>query len=71
MNAIAWLFGSDHASWYLATNANAVEIVNASNIGAVPVVDGEGRLRGIVTEGDLLRRVASSWARRAGTLGSP
>ncbi|WP_197730295.1 CBS domain-containing protein [Rhizobium ruizarguesonis] len=43
----------------------AVEIVNASKIGAVPVVDGEGRLTGIVTEGDLLRRVASSWARRA------
>jgi len=42
----------------------AVEIVNASKIGAVPVVDGEGRLTGIVTEGDLLRRVASSWARR-------
>jgi CBS domain-containing protein len=43
----------------------AVEIVNASRIGAVPVVDSEGRLTGIVTEGDLLRRVASSWARRA------
>lgn len=43
----------------------AVEIVNASKIGAVPVLDGEGRLTGIVTEGDLLRRVASSWARRA------
>ncbi|WP_246638452.1 CBS domain-containing protein [Rhizobium laguerreae] len=42
----------------------AVEIVNANKIGAVPVADGEGRLAGIVTEGDLLRRVASSWARR-------
>ncbi|WP_261318803.1 HPP family protein [Rhizobium leguminosarum] len=28
----------------------AIEIVNASKIGAVPVVDGEGRLTGIVTE---------------------
>ncbi|WP_222707130.1 CBS domain-containing protein, partial [Pantoea vagans] len=27
----------------------AVEIVNASKIGAVPVIDGEGRLTGIVT----------------------
>lgn len=35
----------------------AVEIVNASKIGAVPVVDSEGRLTGIVTEGDLLRRL--------------
>ncbi|MGO8094594.1 CBS domain-containing protein [Rhizobium leguminosarum] len=43
----------------------AIEIVNTSNIGAVPVVDSEGRLTGIVSEGDLLRRVASSWARRA------
>jgi CBS domain-containing protein len=43
----------------------AIEIVNASKIGAVPVVDAEGRLTGIVSEGDLLRRVASSWARRA------
>ncbi|EJC75160.1 CBS-domain-containing membrane protein [Rhizobium leguminosarum bv. trifolii WSM2012] len=39
--------------------------VRVCKIGAVPVVDGEGRLAGIVTEGDLLRRVASSWARRA------
>ncbi|PKA45508.1 CBS domain-containing protein (plasmid) [Rhizobium sullae] len=43
----------------------AIELVNASRIGAIPVVDAEGRLTGIVSEGDLLRRVASSWARRA------
>jgi len=43
----------------------AIEIVNASKIGAVPVVDAEGRLTGIVTEGDLVRRVASSWTRRS------
>ncbi|MGO7367541.1 CBS domain-containing protein [Rhizobium ruizarguesonis] len=42
----------------------AIEIVNTSKIGAIPVVDGEGRLIGIVSEGDLIRRVASSWARR-------
>ncbi|WP_197486822.1 MULTISPECIES: CBS domain-containing protein [Rhizobium] len=43
----------------------AVEIVNANKIGAVPIANGEGRFAGIVTEGDLLRRVASSWTRRA------
>jgi len=43
----------------------AIEIVNANKIGAVPVVDAEGRLTGIVTEGDLIRRVASSWTRRS------
>jgi CBS domain-containing protein len=43
----------------------AIDIVNAGKIGAVLVVDAEGRLTGIVSEGDLLRRVASSWARRA------
>jgi len=42
---------------------DAVEIINLSNIGAVPVLDALGRVVGIVTEGDLLRRVASSWAR--------
>lgn len=43
----------------------AIEIFNASKIGAVPVLDAEGRMTGIVSEGDLLRRIASSWAQRA------
>jgi len=43
----------------------AIEIVNANKIGAVPLVDAEGRLTGIVTESDLIRRVASSWTRRS------
>ena len=42
----------------------AIDIVNSYKIGAVPVVNDEGMLAGIVTEGDLLRRVASSGAAR-------
>jgi|UPI00055A932D CBS domain-containing protein len=38
----------------------AIEIINASKIGAVPVVDDKGKVIGIVTEGDLLRRISSS-----------
>ncbi|OCJ16440.1 hypothetical protein A6U87_22780 [Rhizobium sp. AC44/96] len=42
----------------------AIDIVNASRIGAVPVVDDKGQLVGIVTEGDLLRRISSAGGRR-------
>ncbi|TCR66690.1 CBS domain-containing protein [Rhizobium sp. BK376] len=38
----------------------AVELVNSAHVGAVPVVDKQGWLVGIVTEGDLIRRIASS-----------
>lgn len=38
----------------------AIEIINATQIGAVPVVDDMGKMVGIVTEGDLLRRISSS-----------
>ncbi|MBP2445084.1 CBS domain-containing protein [Rhizobium leguminosarum] len=43
---------------------HAIEIINATKFGAVPVVDAEGVLTGIVTEGDLLRRISSSNGRR-------
>ncbi|MGO4440165.1 CBS domain-containing protein [Rhizobium sp. RAF56] len=42
----------------------AIEIVNSSKIRAVPVVNDQGMLAGIVTEGDLLRRIVSSGAAR-------
>lgn len=42
----------------------AIEIISASKFGAVPVDHGEDVLTGIVTEGDLLRRISSSNGRR-------
>src|SRR5262245_56322779 len=40
-----------------ATVADAIEVMLRYNIGAVPVVDDQGRLVGIFTERDLLGRV--------------
>lgn len=39
---------------------HAIEIMVARTIGALPVINGDGRVLGIVTEGDLLRRIGSA-----------
>lgn len=43
-----------------ATVMDAAEFMTSRNIGAVCVLDGEGRLRGIFSERDLLRRIVLS-----------
>lgn len=43
----------------------AIEVVNSTNIGAIPVVDDSDELIGIITEGDLLRRISSHDGRRS------
>ena len=43
-----------------ATVMDAAEFMTSRNIGAVCVLDGEGRLRGIFSESDLLRRIVLS-----------
>src|SRR4051794_25985289 len=40
-----------------ASLADAIRIMLARGVSGVPVVDGDGRLVGILTEGDLLRRI--------------
>jgi CBS domain-containing protein len=42
----------------------AASVLLANRISAVPVIDERGRLLGIVSEGDLLRRVESETRRR-------
>jgi CBS domain-containing protein len=53
-----------------ATVREVAEVLVTAGISAVPVVDSEGRLSGIVSEGDLIRNAQiETEARRAGLLG--
>jgi CBS domain-containing protein len=47
-----------------ATCAEVIEVLLANGISGVPVVDGEGRLLGVVTEADLISREAYGPQRR-------
>jgi CBS domain-containing protein len=47
-----------------ATIMQAVQIMLHKRISGLPVVDKDGRLVGIVTEGDFLRRVETGTERR-------
>ena len=45
----------------------AARLLRSSNVGALPVCDNQGRLRGIVTDRDIVIRCVAAWADPAKT----